>query len=164
VSELIIDTRLLEDIVRALDADVRGTLLDVEVALLSLITIDEALRDLAAIKRSLENCAGNAMVDKRYTLPGVGTFQRTPYRPGRYKCTDEEGLWRAVLDTRLVTPDGEILAPINVVVRAYGSESRESGRMRLTGASPMKIEALGLSPENFFERSARAGWKIQVFR
>ena len=164
MSELVIDTRLLEDIVRALDADVRGTLPDLEVVLLCLITIDEVLRDLAAIKRRLETWAGDAMADKRFTVLGVGTFQRTPYRPGRYQCIDEERLWRAVLDTRFVTPSGEILPPLEVVVRAYGSESRESGRVRLTGASPMKIEALGLAPEEFFERSARTGWKIQVFR
>jgi hypothetical protein len=164
VNELVIDTRLLEDIVRALDADVRGTLPNLEVVLLCLITIDEALRDLAGVKRRLENAVGEAMVEKRHVVTGVGTFERTPYRPGRYRCLDEERLWRAVLDTRCVTPDGEVLAPIEVVVRAYGSESRESGRVRLTGASPMKIEALGLAPEEFFERSARTGWKIQVFR
>ena len=41
MSELVIDTRMLEDIVRALDADVRGTLPDLEVVLHCLITIDE---------------------------------------------------------------------------------------------------------------------------
>ena len=69
-----------------------------------------------------------------------------------------------MLDTRFVTADGEILSQLDLVVHAYGSESRESGKVRLTGASPMKIEALGLDPTTFFEPSPRAGWKIQVFR
>jgi hypothetical protein len=161
----VLNTRLLGDIVRALDSDVHTPPLDdLNLVLRCLVFIDEAARDLAGVKRRLENLAGDAMTQKRHVIMGVGTFERTPYRPGRHKCVDEEGLWRTVLDTRVVTPDGEILSPLDVVVRAYGSESRESGRIRLTGASPMKIEALGLRPEDFFEQSSRTGWKVQVFR
>jgi len=150
--------------VRSLDVGVRVELPDIDLALSCLITIDDALRDLTGAKRVLENRVGDAMANKRHVVVGVGTFERTSYRPGRYRCIDEDGLWRAVLDTRVVTPDGEILPPLEVVVRAYGSESRESGRVRLTGASPMKIEALGLAPEDFFEHAPRAGWKIHAFR
>jgi hypothetical protein len=164
LSDLALNTRLLEDVVRALDIDVHAPLPVLELALPCLAVIGEALRDLAGVKRKLENSAGEAMIQKRHVVMGFGTFERTPYRPGRRKCFDEEGLWRAVLDTRVVTADGEILSPLDVVVRAYGSESRENGRMRLTGASPMKIEALGIAPDDFFERSPRAGWTIQVFR
>jgi hypothetical protein len=164
VSDLVLNTRLLEDAVRALDIDVHAVLPELELVLQCFVIIDEALRDLAGVKRRLENYAGDAMAEKRRVVMGLGTFERTPYRPGRQKCIDEEGLWRAVLDMRVVTSDGEILSPLDVVVRAYGSESRESGKIRLTGASPMKIEALGMQPADFFERSTRAGWKIQVFR
>ena len=164
MSDLLLDTRLLEDVVRSLDVGVRVELPDIDLALSCLITIDDALRDLTGAKRVLENRVGDAMANKRHVVVGVGTFERTSYRPGRYRCIDEDGLWRAVLDTRVVTPDGEILPPLEVVVRAYGSESRESGRVRLTGASPMKIEALGLAPEDFFEHAPRAGWKIHAFR
>jgi hypothetical protein len=104
------------------------------------------------------------MRQKQHVVMGVGTFVRSAYRPGRHKCIDEEGLWRAVLDTRVVTAEGEILPTLEIVVRAYDSESRESGRIRLTGASPMKIDALGLDPHDFFEATPRTGWKIQVVR
>ena len=101
---------------------------------------------------------------KRHVVMGFGTFERAPYRPGRPRCIDENGLWRAVLDTRYVTTDGEILSQLDLVVRDYGSESRDSGRVRLTGASPTKVEALGLDPDDFFESSPCVGWKIQVYR
>jgi hypothetical protein len=162
--DLFVDARLLVETVRELDRDVDCDLVDIDAALWCFVMINDALQDLAGVKRILENKLGAAMVAKWHVVTGLGTFERTVYRPGRHRCIDEEGLWRALLKTRVVTADGEILSDLDIVVRAYGSESRESRRVRLTGASPMKIEALGLDPAAFFERSPRAGWKIQVFR
>jgi hypothetical protein len=164
MSDLILNTRLLSDAVRGLDADIRAQLDDLGDAFRCLGIVDEAVRDLAMIKRVLENRLGAAMAQKRYVVMGVGVFVRTPYRPGRHKCTDEDALWRAVLDTRVANSDGEILPQLDVVVHAYGSESRETGRVRLTGASPTKVEALGLDPDDFFELGPQSGWKIQVLR
>src|SRR5437763_15481696 len=124
MTDLVIDTRLLVETVRELDADIRGAIGNLDAALMCIALIDDALRDLATSKRLLENRLGAAMSVKRLIVPGVGTFERHPYRPGRHRCIDEEGLWRAVLDTRVVTGDGEILPPPEVIVRAYGAESR----------------------------------------
>jgi hypothetical protein len=164
MSDLALNTRLLSEAVRGLDADAAATLGDLGDAFRCLVIIDEAVRDLATLKRVLENRLGGAMTQKRHVVMGVGVFVRTPYRPGRHKCRDEDALWRAVLQTRVANGDGEILPQLDVVVHAYGSESRETRRVRLTGASPMKVEALGLDPDDFFELSPQAGWKIQVLR
>jgi hypothetical protein len=164
MADLVTDARLLSEIVRELDVDARAAIDDLDCALACLVVLDEALWDLAGAKRTLENRVGAAMAARQHVVMGVGTFLRSAYRPGRHRCIDEEALWRTVLDTRVVTGDGEILPTLEVVVRAYGSESRATGRIRLTGASPTKIEALGIDAEQFFEATPRLGWKVQVLR
>src|SRR5436189_5190380 len=103
MSDLLLNTRLLSDAVRGLDADVTAPLGDLVDGFRCLAILDEAVRDLGALKRVLENRLGAAMAQKRHVVMGLGVFVRTPYRPGRHKCTDEDALWRAVLDTRVVT-------------------------------------------------------------
>jgi hypothetical protein len=162
--DLLIDTRLLIETVHELDADVACDINDLEAAFSSLVLLEEAVRDLASVKRVLENKLGALMTDSWYLVMGLGTFERTSYRPGRHRCVDEGALWCAVLNSRYVTADGEILSQLDRVVRAYGSESRATGRVRLTGASPMKIEPLGLDPDHFFDAMPRAGWKVRLIR
>jgi hypothetical protein len=66
--DLFIDARLLLDTVRELDRDVDGDVTDLDASLWCLVLIDDALRDLAGVKRILENKVGSVMPAKRYVL------------------------------------------------------------------------------------------------
>lgn len=132
-----------EDLSDTLDAD-----------LIAWDQLEEANRQLAEVRGRLGARLGRAFPDKRCTVMGSGTYERHAKREGSTKCTDPEGLWRMVLDTRIVDePTGEVLPTHEVIRRVYGAQSKETGLVRLTGASPSKVEALGLNPDDFFEKA-----------
>lgn len=157
------DAKLLHDLVNDLDADHLED--DDDRNFLCLEIVGEAIKNLRTIHQRLGDQIGERMPRKRLTVIGQGTYTRSPRREGSTKCKDEHGLWRYVLDTRLVDPEtGEILPQHEVIRRVYGSESRETGEVRLTGASPTKVEAVGIDPEDFFEKAPIVGWSIRVDR
>jgi len=126
------------------------------------LRLEEANRWLADARRHLSDRLGRAMGKYRDHLAGA-EMVRHPRKEGAIKCIDEEGLWRAVLDTRIVDPEtGEVVPQHEVIVMVYGSVSKETGKQRLTGASPAKIEVLGLDPDLFFDRGEAVGWTVQV--
>ena len=135
-------------------------------------TINEARRVLDSVARDLADHAGERWpCDEEGELlpfvevPGLAAFERHARRDGKDKIKDEELLYARVRDTRVVDPaTGEVLDTIEVLTRAYGSKSRETGRVRLTGTSRSKLEALGFTKEELdehFERNPRTGWTIQ---
>ena len=136
-------------------------------------TIREAKRVLSSVEVDLADHAGERWPKdddgehhvKLVEVPGLAAFERHARRDGKDKIKDEEGLARLIEDTHVVDPGtGEVLTPLQVAVRAYGSKSRETGRLRLTGTSRSKLEALGFTKETldeFFERNPRTGWTIQ---
>lgn len=124
--------------------------------------LEQANRWLADARRSLGDRLGREMGKYRDQLAGT-TMVRHPRVEGAIKCIDEEGLWRAVLDTRLVDTDtGEVVPQAEVIVMVYGSVSKATGKQRLTGATPAKIEVLGLDPDLFFDRGEAVGWTVQI--
>ena len=137
-------------------------------------TLCEAKRQLSASIEDMAHAIGEAAPDARktdengkrlgtlrFTAANV-TLERHARGDSGWKCTDEDGLWRLVLDTRIVDEaTGEVLPTHEVVRRAYGSESRETGKLRLTGASPSKVKALGIDPSDFFERGRFIGWSLR---
>lgn len=154
--------RYLEAVVADLDAEVRsGIGADIEYALTACSLVERAFKQLADTKDFLFNRVAEAMPEKRITVMGEGVFERHAKRAGKPTCFDEDGLWRHVLDHRHIDPvTGEVLPQSEVIKRVYGSESRETGQVRLTGASPSKLEALGIDWETFFEKADFDGWKL----
>ena len=154
------DVKLLVDLVNDLDkATVDPDMLDSD--LIALEMLQGARKSLMDIEKELSTAIGNAMGEKRRIVPEAGMYERTPRREST-KCIDEEGLWRYVVDSRMVDPDtGEVL-PIHEVIRlVYGAESQETGKVRVTGATSTKVEAVGIDPDDFFERGEWLGWTIK---
>jgi hypothetical protein len=146
---------LLEDVIADLDDNVRHIDPDDD---LDIARAVQALLNLRAVRAGLETTEGTfeqliakRLTKYRTTLPGVGTVIRRG--KASRKCIDEEGIWRLVLDTRVVDEaTGEVLPQLEVVKRAYGSVSKETGVLRLTGVTPGKVEALGIeNTDEFFE-------------
>jgi hypothetical protein len=161
--ELARDAKNLAELVAAIDVSVRGPILDLDQALIAFGVLEQANRDLADARRFLADRLGDEMGTKRVTVTGAATFERMPRREGSTKCMDEEGLWRQVLDTRIVDRDtGEVIPQSEIIRMVYGSLSKETGKIRLTGASPTKVELVGIDPELFFEKPDRVGWSLQV--
>ncbi len=156
--------RFVEAAIADLDADVRsGIGSDIEYALTACRVVERAYKQLADTKSFLFNRVAEAMPNKRIVVEGEGVFERHAERAGKPKCFDEEGLWRHVLDHRHVNPvTAEVLPQAEVIRRIYGAESRETGWVRLTGASPAKLEALGIDWETFFEKADFDGWSLKV--
>lgn len=137
---------------------------DLDVDLTSLAMLDECIGTLQAARKRLSDRVGKAMGERHHTVPGIGPFMRSPRRDGSTKCKDEDGLWRYVIDTRIVDPDtGEVLPTHEVIRMVYGAESKETGKVRLTGASPTKVEAIGVDPDDFFEKGdiVKDGWTVR---
>lgn len=137
---------------------------DVDKDLTSLAMLDECIGSLQAARKRLSDCVGREMGERHHVVPGIGPFMRQPRREGGTKCKDEEGLWRYVIDTRIVDPEtGEVLPTHEVIRMVYGAESKETGRVRLTGASPTKVEAIGVDPDDFFEKGdiVKDGWTVR---
>lgn len=157
------DTKLLLETLRAIDracVDYDG---DLETGLLCFGLLEEANRQLADVRQALAGRLAPRMLGKRQTVMGAGTFERHVKRAGAPRCMDDAGLWRAVLDTRIVDEaTGEVLPQHEVILRVYGAESKETGEVRLKGASVTKLEAVGLDPAMFFEKAERVGWTLQV--
>lgn len=163
MSDLARDAKDLTELVAVIDQDVRGPLVDLDQALVAFGVLEQVNRDLADARKFLADRLGEEMGTKRVTVMGAATFERFPRREGAVKCMDEAGLWRMVLDTRLADPDtGEMVPQSEIIRMVYGSLSKETGEIRLTGASPTKVEAVGIDPTDFFERPDRVGWTIQV--
>lgn len=119
-------------------------------------------RDLSVALKRLSDALGDQMGTKHLTVEGAGQFTRSARREGSVKCTDEDGLWRTVLDHRVIDPEtGEVLPQAEVILRAYGVESKETGARRLTGASPTKLDAIGIPSKLFFEQPDRVGWNVR---
>jgi hypothetical protein len=94
-------------------------------------------------------------------VPGVGAFERHAKKDGAPKVKDDDDLYRLVLDTRVVDEEtGEVLGPLEVAVLAYGSKSRKTGKVRLTGTTPAKLRAIGIDPDEHFEANPRTGWTV----
>lgn len=122
--------------------------------------LDETAREIAALRRRLGNIVGSAMPRGPVTIAGVGTFRRSPRRPPA-RPVDDDLLWRLVLDHRVVdSVTGEVLPQAEIIRAVYGSASKETGRVRLTGATPGKVEMIGLDPGPLFEYPDRDGWNI----
>lgn len=163
MSDLATDAKNLSELIASLDQSVRGPILDLDQALIAYGVLEQVNRDLADARKFLADRLGDEMGTKRHTVMGAATFERFARREGTAKCMDEEGLWRQVLDTRIADPDtGEVVPQSDVIVMAYGSVSKETGKQRLTGASPSKLEGLGIDAEMFFEKPDRVGWTLQV--
>lgn len=163
MSDLARDVKNLAELMAQLDASVRGPLLDLDEGLIAFGVLEQVNRDLADARKFLADRLGDEMGTKRVTVMGAATFERNPRREGATKCMDEEGLWRQVLDVRFVDPDtGEVTPQSEIIRLVYGSLSKETGVIRLTGASPTKVEAVGLDAELFFEKPDRVGWNIAV--
>ncbi len=128
--------------------------------LIALEAIQRVIGELRNIERDLSTVLGNKMGQRYHSVEETGTYERRA-RTEATKCTDEAGLFRYVSDTRIVDPDtGEIIPPAEVIRRAYGVKSKETGDVRLTGATPSKVEALGIDPDDFFEKGDFLGWTI----
>lgn len=161
------DVRLLTQIIRDVDSDVRAYQYDdefsetIDADLIALELLQQAGRDIADAQKRLADILGDAMGQKYHTVMEAGTYVRSP-RKESTKCMDEEGLWRFVLDTRVVDPvTGEVLPTHEVIRLAYGAESKQTGKVRLTGASTTKVEALGINSDDFFEKGDRLGWTVK---
>ncbi len=115
--------------------------------------LDEMIGLLRDIERDLATVIGKRMGQTYHTVPETGeTWKRSP-RIDATKVIDDDGLFRYVTDTRIVDPDtGEIIPPTEVILRAYGVKSKETGKVRLTGATPTKIDDLGIDSRDFFEK------------
>jgi hypothetical protein len=125
--------------------------------------LGEAVKTLADARDASAADLAEDMPEKRMTVMEIGTFIRHGKRAGAPKCTDEMGLWRYVLDTRVPDPEtGEVIPQHEVIRMAYGSRSKETGDVRLTGSSPSKLEVLGIDPDDFFEKQPFTGWTLEV--
>lgn len=165
MNELAYAAKFLSEIVTDLDQaveDYTGPVEDPD--LISLAMLDEAHKNLGHILRALQDRMGKHL-PRTTVVDGVGSFEAHGRREGSTKCTDEEGLWREVLDTRVVDPDtGEIVPQAEVIRRAYGSKSKETGVVRLTGATPTKIGALGIPSQDFFEDPPFVGFTVKLVK
>jgi hypothetical protein len=158
------DARLLAELVNDIDTAVSAGDVgpDLERAVAAWDVIEDANRQLAIARANLANLLGGEFPEKRLTVMGSGVYERHAKREGSTKCSDPEGLWRLVLDTRIVEEEtGEVLPTHEIIRRVYGSKSKETGLVRLTGASPTKVEAIGIAPDEFFEKAPMVGWTIQ---
>lgn len=134
----------------------------------TLATIREAKRILSSIEVDLADHAGERWPRDEagelvpfVEVPGVGAFERHARKDGSPKVKDDDDLYRLVLDTRVVDKEtGEVLGPLDVAVLAYGSKSRKTGKVRLTGTTPAKLRAIGIDPDEHFEAQPRTGWTI----
>lgn len=152
---------LTDDIAKAIDAEDVGA--DLGTALTVWQLLADTVKRLADCRDDLAALLAEDMPEKRMTVMGVGTFIRHGKRAGSPKCTDPMGLWREVLDTRIVDPaTGEVMPQHEVIRMVYGSRSKETGDVRLTGASPTKLEVVGLDPDLFFEKQDFVGWNLEV--
>jgi len=151
------------------EVDGFAALYSVREVLETLATVREAKRILGSIEIDLADHAGArwpkdddgehpvAFVE----IEGVGAFERHARKDGAPKVKDDDDLYRLVLDTRVVDEEsGEVLGPLDVAVLAYGSKSRKTGKVRLTGTTPAKLRAIGIDPDEHFEAQPRTGWTI----
>jgi hypothetical protein len=159
VADLHTSVRALVEIASELDDAQPTENLDAD--LIALEMIQKSIRVLNDVQQRLATALGNAMGGKYRAVDGVGMYERVPKREST-KCMDDDGLWRYVIDTRLIDPEtGEIIPTHEVIRRVYGAESKETGKVRLTGSSPSKVEAVGIDWEDFFEKGERVGWTIK---
>jgi hypothetical protein len=99
MSDLYTDVRLLTDIVRDLDEDVRTMPADqLESNLIAYAAVEEARRNLGIVAHDLEQKLA-ADMPRSVVVEGVGVFER--HRKTARTQWDKEDLLRAVLDSRV---------------------------------------------------------------
>jgi hypothetical protein len=114
----------------------------------------ELRRVLDAFRADVEHALGGAMGEYRTTILGVGTLER--HRDKRYRHGDDEGLLRAVLDSRLVnSATGELIeeTPVDRIVHVW--------RLSATEARKTALDARRIAKDEFCTVE-RGHWKIQI--
>jgi hypothetical protein len=117
---------------------------------------------LTDLRDRVEHRLGQRMGEKH-----VDNLERS-YK-SRKRTWDDEGLWRTVLDTRVVDEaTGEIVPQHEVILRVYGSRSKATGEMRMPGrnASTQALEAVGIDAAAFYEDEDDDDrkWSVRVHR
>jgi hypothetical protein len=157
MSELTLDTRILDQVVTDLDADqarISGDdLVDPEVldqALICWALMEDAHRRLAIVRAELGRKLAGALDTKTHTVEGVGTFEKKK-KTDRRKW-DTENLLREVVDHRVVDEDtGEVLSPLDKVLRLWNL-----GTPRLT-----PLREWGFEPDDWCE-AEDAGYSLTL--
>lgn len=145
------DSNLLLELVGDLDRDVHDGSLNLDDSLACWAAMEEARRILAVSCADLADRLADMMGEKRRTVIDVGTFER--HRKADRKHWDTDDLRRVVLDTRLVTLDGEIIdeSPLDKILDVWNLSAPRITRLR----------ARGIDPDEFCEVQ-RGGWTLQV--
>lgn len=116
------------------------------------VEADDINRSWVLTREALDNRLGDAMGGFETVVEGVGQIKRHK-KKSRTKW-DKDDLKRAVLDTRLVTPDGELVeeTPLDKVLAVF-----PLGTPRSTAA-----KARGLDVDDFCAVEVKGGWQIEV--
>lgn len=118
-----------------------------------LADIRDAKKNLAALYDRVEQLLVSVMGEKELHVDGLGVV--VCRRDKSYKDWNHEALLRDVLDSKLVTGDGEIVeeTPLEKVQQVWPLAGYQARR----GA----IKARGLNADDYSNAEAR-GWKIQL--
>lgn len=114
--------------------------------------LEDANRDLAALRAHFADHIGDRMPEKRVTIDGLGTLEKRKNTSRRAWQTDD--LRRAIHDVVLVDSEtGEIVEHTPL----------ERERFVFPGGTPRTtaIHALGLDPDEYCNSESR-GWSIQI--
>lgn len=115
----------------------------------------EEYKALASVIRSWERVVGGLMADKKETVKGVGTLERS--RDKSRRNWQHEDLLRVVLDSdrrpKGDVADGEVESDLDVLRDVYGLRGYNAGITKLRGR--------GIDPDEYAEVEDR-GWTVRI--